>query len=357
MVPQEKAASDEGAKDQNADAVEPVEEPPRVAPKEEPREENFTFVGVVDPIVVQVDDSDAAEDIPARRRARSSSRNSAVSSSNMSSSPEIIQRSPTLKRKTGSSASHGIEAKRRAACDQASRVTPVLGRTKTPASAEVPASAEDPASAEVPASTEVPASAEVPASTEFPASVDVPASVEVPTSVGVPASAEVPNFPRDNRVNGDEVEKANCIDEQRVTSTPTPARKIDPRVLQLKQLQVLLVRGSVFKCTICGRILVKSTLSDANRHCLREHSVNIVQYFKMASAMSDGELSIINIPVLFHSDSSVVMLLNCHFISQDLGSTPACSSANSAGILTQHLPPNSSITFPELTGHPGKSTR
>ena len=319
--------------------VQPAEEPPRVVPKEEPQEESFTFVGVVDPIVVQVDDSEAAaEDIPARRRARSSSRNSAVSSSNISS-PEIIQRSPTLKRKTGSSASHGIEAKRRAACDQASRVTQVLGRTKPPAS------------------TEVPASAEVPASTEFPASVDVPASVEVPTSVEVPASAEVPNFPRDNRVNGDEVEKANCIDEQRVTSTPTPARKIDPRVLQLKQLQVLLVRGSVFKCTICGRILVKSTLSDANRHCLREHSVNIVQYFKMASAMSDGELSIINIPVLFHSDSSVVMLLNCHFISQDLGSTPACSSANSAGILTQRLPPNSSITFPELTGHPGKSTR
>ena len=255
--------------------VEPAEEPPRVVPKEEPQEESFTFVGVVDPIVVQVDDSDAAEDIPARRRARSSSRNSAVSSSNMSSSPEIIQRSPTLKRKTGSSASHGIEAKRRAACDQASRVTPVLGRTKTPASAEVPAS------------------------TEVPASAEVPASMEVPTSAEVPASAEVPNFPRDNMVNGDEVEKANCIDEQRVTSTPTPARKIDPRVLQLKQLQVLLVRGSVFKCTICGRILVKSTLSDANRHCLREHSVNIVQYFKMASAMSDGELSIINIPVTF----------------------------------------------------------
>ena len=330
MVPQEKMALDEGAKDQSVAAVEPAEEePPRVVPKEEPQEESFTFVGVVDPVVVQVDDSDAAEaeDVPAlRRRARSSSRNSVASSSNLSS-PEIIQRSPTLKRKTGSSASHGIEAKRRAPCDQASRVTPVLGRTKTPAS------------------------------TEVPASVDVPASVEVPTSVEVPASAEVPNFPRDNRVNGDEVEKANCIDEQRVTSTPTPARKIDPRVLQLKQLQVLLVRGSVFKCTICGRILVKSTLSDANRDCLREHSVNIVQYFKMASAMSDGELSIINIPVLFHSDSSVVMLLNCHFISQDLGSTPACSSANSAGILTQRLPPNSSITFPELTGHPGKSTR
>ena len=257
--------------------VEPAEEPPRVVPKEEPQEESFTFVGVVDPVVVQVDDSDAAEDIPARRRARSSSRNSAVSSSNMSSSPEIIQRSPTLKRKTGSSASHGIEAKRRAACDQASRVTPVLGRTKTPAS------------------------------TEVPASVDVPASVEVPTSVEVPASAEVPNFPRDNRVNGDEVEKANCIDEQRVTSTPTPARKIDPRVLQLKQLQVLLVRGSVFKCTICGRILVKSTLSDANRHCLREHSVNIVQYFKMASGMSDGKLNISH-QLLSQLDESVFIL-------------------------------------------------
>ena len=256
---------DEGAKDQNVAEVQPAEEPPRVVPKEEPQEESFTFVGVVDPIVLQVDDSEAAaEDIPARQQARSSSRNSAVSSSNMSSSPEIIQRSPTLKRKTGSSASHGIEAKRRAACDQASRVTPVLGRTKTPASTKVPASTE------------------------------VPTPAEVPASVEVPASAEVPNFPRDNRVNGDEVEKANCIDEQRVTSTPTPARKIDPRVLQLKQLQVLLVRGSVFKCTICGRILVKSTLSDANRHCLREHSVNIVQYFKMASAMSDGELNIIH---------------------------------------------------------------
>ena len=266
MVPQEKAASDEGAKDQNADAVEPVEEPPRrVAPKEEPREENFTFVGVVDPIVVQVEDSDVAEDIPTRRRrARSSSRNSALSSSNMSS-PEIIQRSPTLKRKTGSSASNGIEAKRRMVCDQASTVTPDLGRTKTPASAEVPAS------------------------------VEVPGSAEVPASAEVTASAEIPSFPRDNRINGDEVIKANGVDERAVTSTPKPARKIDPRVLQLKQLQVLLVRGSVFKCTICGRILVKSTLSDANRHCLREHSVNIVQYFKMASGMSDGELSIINI--------------------------------------------------------------
>ena len=132
-----------------------------------------------------------------------------------------------------SSLSHGVEPKRRTVGDQASRVTPVLGQT------------------------------------------------------------QVSNFPEDcNRVNGDEVVKANGADEQGVTSTPKPARKIDPRVLQLKQLQVLLVKGSVFKCTICGRILVKSTLSDANRHCLREHSVNIVQYFKMASGMSDGELSI-----------------------------------------------------------------
>ena len=197
-----------------------------------------------------------------------------------------------------SSLSHGDEAKRRMVGDQASRVTPVLRQT------------------------------------------------------------EVSNFPEDKRVNGDEVVvKANGADELGVISTPKPARKIDPRVLQLRQLQVLLVRGSVFKCTICGRILVKSTLSDANRHCLREHSVNIVQYFKMASAMSDGELSIINIPVLFHSDSSVVMLLNCHFISQDLGSTPACSSANSAGILTQRPPPTSSITFQHVTRHPGKSMR
>ena len=84
-----------------------------------------------------------------------------------------------------------------------------------------------------------------------------------------------------------DVEKAQ--DERQVASTPKPARKIDPRVLQLKDLKVLLRKGSIFKCTICGRILIKSTLSDANRHCLKEHSVNIVQYFKMASGMSDGE--------------------------------------------------------------------
>ena len=86
----------------------------------------------------------------------------------------------------------------------------------------------------------------------------------------------------------DDVEKAQY--ERQVASTPRPARnKIDPRVLQLTNLKVLLRKGSIFKCTICGRILIKSTLSDANRHCLKEHSVNIVQYFKMASGVSDGE--------------------------------------------------------------------
>ena len=62
-------------------------------------------------------------------------------------------------------------------------------------------------------------------------------------------------------------------------------------------MQVLLRKGSVFKCALCGRILIKSTLADANRHCIREHAVNIVQYFKMASAMSDGQYRVSRVVV------------------------------------------------------------
>ena len=42
---------------------------------------------------------------------------------------------------------------------------------------------------------------------------------------------------------------------------------------------------------------------------------------------------------------------------QVLGTTPACSSANSAGILTPHLLPTSYVTFPPLIGHPRSSMR
>ena len=46
--------------------------------------------------------------------------------------------------------------------------------------------------------------------------------------------------------------------------------------------------GDVFRCEICGRVLVNGTLADANRHCVVEHSINVVQYYKMASEKGTG---------------------------------------------------------------------
>lgn len=46
--------------------------------------------------------------------------------------------------------------------------------------------------------------------------------------------------------------------------------------------------GDVFRCEICGRVLVRSTLADANRHCVVEHSINVVQYYKMVSGKGTG---------------------------------------------------------------------
>ena len=232
-VYEEKAANNEGAEEENWAAVESTEDPPGVVPKQEPTEDSFTFVDVVDPIAVQVDNGETAECNPTR--ARSSSRHS-VASSNMSS--EIIQRSPTLKRKTESTVNNGVEAKRRMMDEQGSNATPDLFQPEVQ-----------------------------------------------------PSFTPADQFRRVNSVStGDGVEKA-----QKDTSIPKPARKIDPRVLQLKKLQVLIMKGSIFKCTICGRILIKSTLADANRHCLKEHSVNIVQYFKMASGMSEGEFDTVSV--------------------------------------------------------------
>ena len=64
-------------------------------------------------------------------------------------------------------------------------------------------------------------------------------------------------------------------------------------MLQFKALQVLMERGKggngdVFRCEICGRVLLRSTLADANRHCVTEHAINVVQYFKMASGKCEG---------------------------------------------------------------------
>ena len=62
-------------------------------------------------------------------------------------------------------------------------------------------------------------------------------------------------------------------------------------MLQFKELGVLLEKkggGDVFRCEICGRVLVRSTLADANRHCVVEHSINVVQYYKMVSGKGTG---------------------------------------------------------------------
>ena len=60
-------------------------------------------------------------------------------------------------------------------------------------------------------------------------------------------------------------------------------------MLQFKELRVLMEKGGdVFRCEICGRVLVRSTLADANRHCVVEHSINVVQYYKMASEKGTG---------------------------------------------------------------------
>ena len=64
-------------------------------------------------------------------------------------------------------------------------------------------------------------------------------------------------------------------------------------MLQFKALHVLMERGKcdngdVFRCEICGRVLLRSTLADANRHCVTEHAINVVQYFKMASGKCEG---------------------------------------------------------------------
>ena len=77
---------------------------------------------------------------------------------------------------------------------------------------------------------------------------------------------------------------------------PTPPR-IDSRMLQFRELNVLMEKGKsginghndVFRCEICGRVLIRSTLADANRHCVLEHSINVVQYYKMASERGTGE--------------------------------------------------------------------
>ena len=246
-VYEEKAATDQGPANQNLAATE--EGTPRVVPKQEPLEGSFTFVDIVDPIAVQVE---TPECTPVR--VRSSSRNS-------STSTEIIQRSPTLKRKTESAVNIGVQAKRRMMGEQGSKDASDL------------------------------------------------------------IQPEISNLTADDhlrRLNGvsivGDAEKLQFKKGPAATTplAPKPARKIDPRVLQLKKLQLLLTKGSIFKCTICGRILIKSTLSDANRHCVKEHSVNIVQYYKMASGVSDGEF-VWGPPI---NISLNVFFLHCLAISQ-----------------------------------------
>ena len=58
-------------------------------------------------------------------------------------------------------------------------------------------------------------------------------------------------------------------------------------MLQFRELSVLI--GNGFLCAICGRALVHGSLADANRHCIVEHSINVVQYYKVVSEKGTGE--------------------------------------------------------------------
>ena len=56
------------------------------------------------------------------------------------------------------------------------------------------------------------------------------------------------------------------------------------KVLQYKVLACLLIGPrSKFECAICCRIIVDSSLAEANRHVNGQHGLNLVQYYKMAS--------------------------------------------------------------------------
>ena len=75
-------------------------------------------------------------------------------------------------------------------------------------------------------------------------------------------------------------------------------------MLQFRELSSLI--GNGFRCAICGRALVHGSLADANRHCIVEHSINVVQYYKIVSEKGTGEGGAGQVPIILNAVNTLI---------------------------------------------------
>ena len=110
-------------------------------------------------------------------------------------------------------------------------------------------------------------------------------------------------------------------------------------------------------------ILTVQRWQKRNANCVKQQLPGLASCLLLLSNSRKKFLATLYHPYLqsLYSDVALVTRSGNHCTAQSFtqvpGTTPACSSANSAGILTPHLRTTSYVTYQPLTAHPRHSMR